>query len=186
MVIPIPASAMASGASVPLSLVSPMRWIFGSVLVLEVLLAAARLYMVDIAGGLILLLVAGFGGFVVKYDFDLQWTIMFGITMCINGVFNFAKLLEILIVNWGNFPAPFSSDNPRAFVGEIIVIMAPVLDWTLAGLCAYIYRKSVYSTTNYSVVEERRPILTRAGTGFSSVGGSSAFTPFSGQGHKLG
>lgn len=186
MVIPIPASAMASGASVPSSLVSSMRWIFGAGLVIELILAGTRFYIIDIWGGVIMTLISVFGGFLVKYDFDLQWTVMFGITIFFYGLIHFVMFLERMILNWGAFPAAYSADNPRAMVKDIVFIASPIIDWTLAALCAYVFRKSVYG---WAESEERRPILSRAGTTRSSVlssNGSSSFTPFSGHGHKLG
>lgn len=151
------------------SFVNKMSIIFALFLVVELGLSAARFYILDIWGGVIMTLISVFGGFVVKYKFDLQWTLMFGITIFFYGLIHFVMLLERGIINWGNFPDVSSS---KALVRDILFIAAPVIDWTLSGLCFYIFK----SATSHlqSTPAERQPLNP-----------TSAFTPFSGQGRKL-
>jgi hypothetical protein len=179
--IPIPASAMASGASVPRPLVATMTWTFSILLGLELALAATRFYILDIWGGVIMTLISVFGIFLVRYEFDLQWVVMFGITIFFYGLIHFVMLLERMILNWGSFPSAYDAANPRMMVKDIVFIASPIVDWTLTALCAYVFRKSVY--TSYSMSNERQPILGSRTN--STLSGGSSFTPFSGQGHKL-
>ena len=173
MVLPIPISAMSAGASVPVYTVRTLTWIFFFGLGLEFALAGARFYIIDIWGGVIMTLISIFGCLLIRYEFDLQWTVMFGITIFFYGLIHFVMLLERLIINWGDFPA---TSGARAIVKDAVFIAAPIVDWFLMGLCLYAYKKA---TTNAYIgnADEREPLT-------SSVR-SSTFTPFSGQGRKL-
>ena len=183
MVLPIPTAAISVGASVPTSTVSSIKWIFIFGLILEFVLAGARFYILDIWGGVIMTLISVFGCFLFKYEFDLQWTVMFGITIFFYGLIHFVMLLERVIINWGDFPAPIS--EIKSLVKDIVFITAPIVDWSLMGICIFAFRKA---TTSYSgsSAAEREPLNGSGGSISNYSRTSSTFTPFAGQGRKLG
>jgi hypothetical protein len=179
MVLPIPVAAM-GGVSIPSSLARKMTWAFSILLALELATSGLRFYFLDIWGGVIMTLISIFGIFVVRYNFDLQWTVMFGVTIFFYGLIHFVMLLERMVALWPLFPGINNPDH-KVLVKDIVFIVAPVVDWTLTVLCWIIFR----SATVGSVMEERQPLM-RSGTR-SSVGiNSSTFVPFSGEGRKLG
>jgi hypothetical protein len=180
MVIPLPMASVGGSVSVPRALVSKMNWMFGSLLACELATAGLRFYFLDIWGGVIMTLISVFGVFVVKYKFDLQWVVMFGVTIFFYGLIHFVMLLERLILVWPTFP-DLQSPDKRIVIRDIVLMVSPVVDWTLTGLCWYMFR----SATTYAYagsVEERQP-LARSNTRSSTT--SSGFVPFSGEGHKL-
>ena len=93
MVLPIPVAAM-GGVSIPSSLAKKMTWAFAILLSLELGTSGLRFYFLDIWGGVIMTLISIFGIFVVRYNFDIQWTIMFGVTIFFYG------LIHFVIVHW--------------------------------------------------------------------------------------
>lgn len=170
MVLPIPTASLASSASLTTQFVQRMSIAFGLLLVVELGLSAARFYVLDIWGGVIMSLISVFGFFVVRFRFDLQWTIMFGITIFFYGLIHFVMLLEKAILSWGNFPE--TQAGPRPLTRDILLIAAPVVDWALSSLCVYTFKSA--SSAIYSTPDERQPLAA-----------ASSFTPFSGQGRKL-
>ena len=170
MVLPIP--AIASSGSLSVNFVKNMTIAFAIFLFLETGLSGIRFYVLDIWGGVIMTLISVFGFFVIRYNFDLQWTIMFGITIFFYGLIHFVMLLERGILNWGNFPD--TTSGPKELIRDILFIAAPVIDWTLSGLCMYTFKSA---TTNVYNNSERQPLIPHPV--------NNTFTPFSGQGRKL-
>jgi hypothetical protein len=171
-----------------------MYWVFGILIGLEFGLCGLRFYFLDIWGGVIMTLIGIFGGFVMKYGFELQWIVMFGITIFFYGLIHFVMMLERVIIGGSDFLS--ASSDTRSLIRDIVFIAAPIIDWTLMGLCIYMYRKMMYPVGDW---EETRPLNGGSSGGASIVGGvvsnpsrqgsnfsrSSSFTPFSGTGRKL-
>ena len=180
-----------------------MYWVFGVLIGFEFGLCGLRFYFLDIWGGVIMSLIGIFGIFVMRYNFDLQWVVMFGITIFFYGLIHFVMMLERLVIGYGDFLS--TSGDPRLFVRELVFIAAPIVDWGLMGLCIYMYRKLMYGDESSvgGTYEEQRPL-----TGGSALGGggslissggtgsigrqnsaisrsNSSFTPFSGTGRRL-
>lgn len=128
-------------------------------------------------------LITVFGAFVVKYEFDMQWTIMFGITLFFYGLIHFVMCIERMVLTWPGFP-DITSKEPRVVVRDLMMIAAPIVDWTIVGLCYYVFKKATSSA--FSSDEERQPIRSSITRSDSVRSAASSFTPFSGQGHKLG
>ena len=148
-------------------------------------------------------LIGIFGIFVMRYNFDLQWVVMFGITIFFYGLIHFVMMLERVIIGYGDFLS--TSGDPRFFVRDLVFIAAPIVDWGLMGLCIYMYRKMMYGDDSaMGTYEEQRPLTGTVGR--ASLGGSvvssggngigrqnsstisrsnSSFTPFSGTGRRL-
>jgi hypothetical protein len=185
MVFPVPALALSSGASLPESTKKTMKIVFIVMLSIELVLSSLRFYVFDIWGGVIMTLIAIFGAFVVKYDFDLQWTLMFGITLFFYGLIHLVMCIERIVITYPLFP-DLRNPSVRVVVRDILLMVAPAVDWTIVGLCYYVFKKSTaaYSGTD----EERQPL--RSSLSFQRQGSvqstSGSFTPFSGQGRKLG
>ena len=185
MVFPVPAVAMSSGASLPESTKKTMKIVFSVLLSIEIVLSGLRFYVFDIWGGVIITLIAIFGAFVVKYDFDLQWTLMFGITLFFYGLIHLVMCIERLVITYPLFP-DIHNPSQRIVVRDMLLILAPAVDWTIVGLCYYVFKKStsaIYSGTD----DERQPLRTNViNRQASTQSAGSSFTPFSGQGRKLG
>ena len=179
MVLPIPVAAM-GGVSIPSSLARKMTWAFAILLTLELGTSGLRFYFLDIWGGVIMTLISIFGIFVFRYAFDLQWTVMFGVTIFFYGLIHFVMLLERMVGTWPLFPDLKNPDH-RVLMKDIVFIVAPVVDWTLAVLCWVVFR----SATVGSSIAERQPLV-RSGTRSSVATSASNFVPFSGEGRKLG
>ena len=177
MVLPMPAVAMGP-ASLPSSFRTGMKIAFSVFLVCEVALSVLRFYVFDIWGGVMMSLISVFGFFVVKYDFDLQWTIMFGMTIFFYGLIHFVMMIEKMVMGWPSFP-DIHAIEVRVIVRDFVFILAPVIDWTLTVLCYLVFRKTTYSGGSTS--EERQSLI----RGSSIINASGSFTPFSGQGRKL-
>jgi len=200
MVLPVPMNGFAGGRPVlPTSIEKTMYWLFGIFIGLEFGLCALRFYFVDIWGGVIMTLIGVFGIFVMKYAFDIQWVVMFGITIFFYGLIHFVMMLERVIIGYADFLA---IEDARSLIRDIVFIAAPVVDWTLMGLCIYMYRKmATGGESAASSWDERRPLngggaipsggsigsttsgITRQGS--STFSRQSSFTPFSGTGRKL-
>jgi hypothetical protein len=182
MVLPIPMAAVGGSVSVPPSLVSKMNWIFGALLGCELATSGLRFYFLDIWGGVIMTLISIFGIFVMRYKFDLQWVVMFGVTIFFYGLIHFVMMLERMVMVWPSFP-DLEAPDKRIIIRDIVFMVSPVIDWTLTGLCWYMFR----SATSYAfggTAEERQP-LARSNTRSSATTSSTGFVPFSGEGHKL-
>lgn len=162
----------------PTSLVRKMSWIYGSLVFLELAMAVLRFYFLDIWGGVIMTLMSVFGALVVRYSFDLQWTVMFGVTIFFYGLVHFVMMLERIVAAWPVFP---DMTDVRLAMRDIVFIAAPIVDWTLAGLSYYIFKSATSASYMVGSADERRP-LNRS----SSVATSGSFVPFSGEGRKLG
>jgi hypothetical protein len=144
-------------------------------------------------------LIGVFGIFVMKYGFELQWIVMFGITIFFYGLIHFVMMLERIIIGGTDF---LSTIDNRSFIRDIVFIAAPVVDWTLMALCIYMYKKMMHGggeQTNGNW-EERRPLTgggqviaggppaaapSRQGSSAGNFSRSSSFTPFSGTGRRL-
>jgi hypothetical protein len=174
-----------------------MYWFFGILIGIEFGLCGLRFYFLDIWGGVIMSLIGIFGIFVIRYNFDLQWVVMFGITIFFYGLIHFVMMLERIVIGYGDFLS--TSGDPRLFVRDLVFVAAPIVDWGLMGLCIYMYRKMMYGDDVGATYEEQRP-LTGAGGGSIVSSGSlvgrtsttgtisrsnSTFTPFSGTGRRL-
>ena len=174
-----------------------MYWFFGILIGIEFGLCGLRFYFLDIWGGVIMSLIGIFGIFVIRYNFDLQWVVMFGITIFFYGLIHFVMMLERIVIGYGDFFS--TSGDPRLFVRDLVFVAAPIVDWGLMGLCIYMYRKMMYGDDVGATYEEQRP-LTGAGGGSIVSSGSlvgrtsttgtisrsnSTFTPFSGTGRRL-
>lgn len=194
MVMPIPAAAF--GGS-PAAIFSPsfmktMSIVFSVFLALEIVLSGIRFYVLDIWGGVIMILIAVFGAFVVRYQFDLQWTMMFGITIFFYGLIHLVMTIERAVLLWPDFP-DVSAKEIRVLMRDWLLIVAPVVDWTLAALSFYIFRRSTSALFGGFSDEERQPLRGRDRSGSAVMSSNnqnassatSSFTPFSGQGRKL-
>ena len=186
MVLPIPAAAFGGSpaAYFSTSFMRTMSIVFSVFLALEIVLSGIRFYVLDIWGGVIMILIAVFGVFVVRYQFDLQWTMMFGITIFFYGLIHLVMTIERTVLMWPNFP-DVSGTDVRSGMRDWLLIVAPVIDWTLAGLSLYVFKKATASA--FGSDEERQPLRGFSRQGSASVNPvpSSSFTPFSGQGRKL-
>ena len=172
-----------------------MYWIFGVLVGMEFGLCGLRFYFLDIWGGVIMSLIGIFGIFVMRYNFDLQWVVMFGITIFFYGLIHFVMMLERVIIGYGDFLS--TSGDPRFFVRDLVFIAAPIVDWGLMGLCIYMYRKMMYGDDSaMGTYEEQRPLTTGSvvSSGGNGIGrqnsstlsrSNSSFTPFSGTGRRL-
>jgi hypothetical protein len=158
-----------------------MTWAFGFLLSLELATSGLRFYFLDIWGGVIMTLISVFGIFVVRYSFDLQWTVMFGVTIFFYGLIHFVMLLERMIGIWPAFP-DISNPDHRVVIRDIVFIVAPVVDWTLSILCYIVFRSATSNAYSGGTFEERQPLAGRSANSTSS----STFVPFSGEGRKLG
>jgi hypothetical protein len=177
MVLPLPVAMMGAPMVLPSSLVRTMTFVYGSFIALELAMAVLRFYFLDIWGGVIMTLLSIFGAFVIRYSFDLQWTVMFGMTIFFYGLIHFVMLLERMVAVWPHFP---DLSDTRLGMRDIVFIVSPIVDWTLTGLSYYMFR-SATSVYMVGTPEERRP-LTRSATRSS---GTDSFVPFSGEGRKL-
>jgi len=185
MVLPVPAAAFGGSPAAYLSasFMRTMSIVFSVFLALEIVLSGIRFYVLDIWGGVIMILIAVFGVFVVRYQFDLQWTMMFGITIFFYGLIHFVMAVEQTVLRWPDFPDRTGKDI-RVIMRDWLLVVAPVVDWTLSGLSLFIFRKATGSA--FGSDEERQPLrgFTRQSSSAAAAPASS-FTPFSGQGRKL-
>ena len=198
MVMPVPAAAFGGSPAAYFSpsFMKTMSIVFSVFLALEIVLSGIRFYVLDIWGGVIMILIAVFGAFVVHYQFDLQWTMMFGITIFFYGLIHLVMTIERAVLLWPDFP-DVTAKEIKVLMRDWLLIVAPVVDWTLAALSFYIFRKSTSALFGGFSDEERQPLRggfqrDRSGSavmsGSNNQNGSSAtssFTPFSGQGRKL-
>ena len=171
-------AAVGGSLSVPPSVARKMYWAFGILLAAELATSALRFYFLDIWGGVIMTLISVFGILVVRYSFDLQWVVMFGVTIFFYGLIHFVMLLERLVVVWPAFP-DLASPEKRVAIRDIVFIAAPIIDWTLTGLCWFVFKSATNNAFMGSSAEERQPLAR------SSTTSTSGFVPFSGEGHKL-
>ena len=198
MVLPVPMGGF-GGVRPTLSSATAktMYWIFGVLIGFEFGLCGLRFYFLDIWGGVIMSLIGIFGIFVMRYNFDLQWVVMFGITIFFYGLIHFVMMLERVVIGYGDFLS--TSGDPRLFVRDLVFLAAPIVDWGLMGLCIYMYRKMMYGEDS-GTYEEQRPLTSGGGGAGSVISGpgsigrqnsstisrsNSSFTPFSGTGRRL-
>ena len=142
MVLPMP--MVASAGSLSQSFIKTMTIVFSIILGIELALSGVRFYVLDIWGGVIMTLITVFGAFVVKNRFEPQWTMMFAITLFFYGLVHFVMLLERMVVVWPSFPEVGAKDI-RVLMRDIVLIAAPVIDWTLCGLSWYCFRQATSS-----------------------------------------
>ena len=195
MVLPVPMGGGFGGVRPTLSptTAKTMYWFFGILIGFEFGLCGLRFYFLDIWGGVIMTLIGVFGIFVMRYTFDLQWVVMFGITIFFYGLIHFVMMLERILIGYGGDFLSTSGD-PRMFVRDLVFIAAPIVDWGLMGLCIFMYRKMMYGDDLSATYAEQQPLTATTAGASLPIGrqnsvtisrSNSSFTPFSGTGRRL-
>eukprot|EP00747_Dinoflagellata_sp_TGD_P167210 gnl/TRDRNA2_/TRDRNA2_191210_c0_seq1.p1 gnl/TRDRNA2_/TRDRNA2_191210_c0~~gnl/TRDRNA2_/TRDRNA2_191210_c0_seq1.p1 ORF type:complete len:202 (+),score=17.05 gnl/TRDRNA2_/TRDRNA2_191210_c0_seq1:109-714(+) len=193
MLLPAP-MMIQSGPPTPFALW--MRPVLITILALLFCAAIARFIVLDLFGGLFLLLSIGIGIWAVWDGMNITWLMCLGIIFFINAIFDGI----ILALKWWKQMGPVFGAKLPWYTNVIngFLLAGVVLQAIGAGVCYAIYKdRQAYETRDASQIQEvlsppegtRRP---RGGYGATENADgqrapqAQAPRPFEGQGHRLG
>mmetsp|Transcript_25883 Transcript_25883/g.41545 ORF Transcript_25883/g.41545 Transcript_25883/m.41545 type:complete len:205 (-) Transcript_25883:20-634(-) len=201
VLLPGPAMPMISGP--PSAFALSMRPWLMAVFILFLPVAVARFLVLDIIGGVFLILTAGIGCYALKGSMDISWLLCLSIILFLNAVFD-AFILGARAMDT-RYPLFGKTLNWQANAVHGTLLLGPVVEFVSAIICWRIYRDHVANILggdeDFVGLEDGGVVPAQAaGRGFrgapvrnstaSLAQGSteqrrSTFEAFQGQGHRL-
>lgn len=165
---------------------------------LLLVVAAARIVVIDVIGGLFLIMASGVGYYAVKTDMDAAWMLCLAVVLFLNSIFD--AFVIVVRVSRAGVPMLGSKLPLHMNIIHSLLILGPILEMVGSCLCWKIYREhlvtlglrdedggfgSASSGISYGAAQSARggaAAATGQGAGTAPRGG---FEAFGGPPHRL-
>lgn len=199
----LPGPAMQQISGPPSAFALSMRpWLL-AIFFLFLPVAVARFFVVDVIGGIFLLLTAGIGWYALKGTMDISWLLCLAIILFLNGIFDafilVARAMDTRYPLFGN-KLPMETN-----VVHGLLCAGPVVEMVSAIMCWRIYRDHVANILGedefigmengglapaggLGARNSRTPFMGARGSvsnGQGSTERRASFEAFQGEGHRL-
>jgi hypothetical protein len=180
MVIPIPMS-MPQAYGPPTGYALECKFKIQLCLVAQAIFTIGKFTEGDIVGGLITMLIIGFGYYAVSNDMDFRWLMFWAMFGVMSAIYAIADFIRLYFMSSG-FLALFSGE-PRLMWVSFYILLGPICFLSPIYFVYYIYQDltdgSSRSSASGAYPGERQRL-----TGSSDA--PRSFTAFQGSGQKLG